>query len=39
MMEYTFLELNDFNVFVNDEEYEQYRQNLEEFNDLPEENK
>ena len=35
MMEYTFLELNDFNVFVNDEEYEQYRQNLEEFNNIP----
>ena len=39
MMEYTFLELNDFNVFVNDEEYEQYRQNLEEFDNLSEENK
>jgi hypothetical protein len=39
MMEYTFLELNDFNVFVNDEEYEQYRLNLEKFNDLPDDDK
>jgi len=39
MMEYTFLELNDFNVFVNDEDYEQYRKNLEEFNNMNEEDK
>ena len=39
MMEYTFLELNDFNVFVNDEDYEQYRKNLEEFNNMHEEDK
>ena len=39
MMEYTFLELNDFNVFVKDEEYEQYRLNLEKFNDLPDDDK
>ena len=39
MIEYTFLELNDFNVFVNGKEYEQYRQYLEEFNKTPEEEK
>ncbi len=39
MIEYTFLELNDFNVFVNGKEYEQYRQYLEEFNKIPEEEK
>ena len=31
LIEYTFLELNNFNVFVNDIEYEQYRKYLEEF--------
>ena len=39
MIEYTFLELNDFNVFVNGKEYEQYRQYLEEYNKIPEEEK
>ena len=39
MIEYIFLELNDFNVFVNGKEYEQYRQYLEEFNKIPEEEK
>ena len=39
MIEYTFLELNDFNVFLNGKEYEQYRQYLEEFNKIPEEEK
>ena len=39
MIEYTFLELSDFNVFVNDEEYEQYRKNLEEFNNIDDEHK
>ena len=37
LIEYNFLELNDFNVFVNDKEYEQYRQYLEDFNKLPKE--
>ena len=36
-IEYTFLQLSDFNVFVNEEEYEQYRQNLEDFDNLPNE--
>ena len=39
MIEYTFLELSDFNVFVNHKEYEQYEQYLEEFDDMPEEHK
>lgn len=39
MIEYTFLELSDFNVFVNHKEYEQYEQYLEEFDDMPEEQK
>ena len=30
LIEYTFLELNDFNVFVNDNEFEQYRLYLED---------
>ena len=30
LIEYTFLELNDFNVFVNDKEFEQYRLYLED---------
>ena len=32
MIEYSFLDLNDFNIFVNQKEYEQYRSYLEEFN-------
>ena len=40
MLEYTFMELNDFNVFINHKEYEQYKVYLEEFNKIPnEENK
>ena len=39
MIEYSVLELSDFNVFVHDEEYEQYKQYLEEFNNLPDEDK
>ena len=39
MIEYTFLELSDFNVFINDKEYEQYRNYLEQFNDLPDDQK
>ena len=39
MIEYTFLELSDFNVFINDIEYEQYRIYLEQFNDLPDDQK
>jgi hypothetical protein len=35
MIEYTFLELSDFNVFIDDNEYEQYRQYLEEFDKIP----
>ncbi len=31
LIEYTFLELNDFNVFVNDKEFEQYRLYLEDY--------
>ena len=31
LIEHTFLELNNFNVFVNEVEYEQYRKYLEEF--------
>ena len=34
LIEYTFLELNNFNVFVSGEEYEQYRQYLEEFHKI-----
>ena len=30
-IEYTFLQLSDFNVFVNENEYKQYRQYLEDF--------
>jgi hypothetical protein len=36
-IEYTFLQLSDFNVFVKEEEYEQYRQYLEDFDKLPNE--
>ena len=32
LIEYTFLELNDFNVFVNNHEFEKYRQYLENIN-------
>ena len=39
MIELTFLELNQFNAFVNHEEYEQYRIYLEEFNKIPDEEK
>ena len=39
MIEYTFLELSDFNVFINDIEYEQYKIYLEQFNDLPDDQK
>ena len=34
-IEYTFLELNDFNVYVNKTEFEQYKKNLEIFNEIP----
>ena len=34
MIEYKFLELNNFNIFINHKEYEQYRQYLEEFNNI-----
>ena len=37
MIELNFLELNQFNVFVNHEEYEKYRIYLEQFNIIPEE--
>ena len=36
-IEYTFLQLSDFNVFVNEVEYEQYRQYLEDFDKVPKE--
>ena len=36
-IEYSFLELNDFNVFVDDKEYEQYRKYLEEYNKISKE--
>ena len=39
MLEYAFMELNDFNVFINHNEYEQYRIYLEEFNKIPDEEK
>ena len=39
MLEYTFMELNDFNVFISHKEYEQYRQYLEEFNKIPNDKK
>ena len=39
MIEYTFLELSDFNVFINNKEYEQYKNYLEQFNDLPDDQK
>ena len=32
LIEYSFLELNDFNVFVNNHEFEKYRQYLENIN-------
>lgn len=34
MLEYSFMELNDFNAFINHKEYEQYRVYLEEFNKI-----
>ena len=39
VIEYTFLELNDFNVYVNKAEFERYKQKLESFNKLPEDEK
>ena len=39
LLEYTFMELNDFNVFINHKEYEQYRKYLEEFDKIPDEEK
>ena len=37
MLEYTFMELNDFNIFINHKEYEQYKTYLEEFDKIPDE--
>ena len=34
MIEYSFLELSDFNVCVNPQEFEQYRQYLEEYKEI-----
>ena len=39
LLEYTFMELNDFNAFINHKEYEQYRKYLEEFDKIPDEEK
>ena len=39
MLEYTFMALNDFNIFINHEEYEQYKIYLEEFDKIPDEEK
>ena len=39
MLEYTFMELNDFNIFINHKEYEQYKKYLEEFDKIPDEEK
>ena len=39
MLEYTFMELNDFNIFINHKEYEQYKTYLEEFDKIPDEEK
>ena len=39
VIEYTFLELNDFNVYVNKAEFERYKQKLESFNKSPEDEK
>jgi DNA-directed RNA polymerase subunit L len=39
LIEDSFFELNDFNVFVNYKEYEQYRKYLEDFNEIPQNNK
>ena len=39
LIEYSFLELSNFNVFINDQEYEQYRKYLEEFNEIPDDQK
>ena len=34
LIEYSFLEINNFNVFVNNKEYEQYKQYLEDYNNI-----
>ena len=34
IIEYTFLELNDFNVYVNKKEFERYKEQLESYNKL-----
>jgi len=34
LLEYTFLALNDFNIFVNSNEFEKYQQYLEDFNQI-----
>ena len=34
LLEYTFLALNDFNIFVNSSEFEKYQQYLEDFNQI-----
>ena len=39
LIEYSFLEFSNFNVFINDQEYEQYRKYLEEFDKIPDEEK
>ena len=39
LIEYSFLEFSNFNVFINDQEYEQYRKYLEEFNEIPDDQK
>ena len=39
LIEYTFLELNDFNIFVKDKEYEQYKKYLKDFNQISNEKK
>ena len=39
IIEYTFLELNDFNVYVNKTEFERYKEQLESFNKLPQDEK
>ena len=39
IIEYTFLELNDFNVYVNKTEFERYKEQLESYNKLPQDEK
>ena len=39
IIEYTFLELNDFNVYVNKKEFERYKEQLESYNKLPQDEK